>query len=281
MEVSSLEHNFLSNFKEEVIISLNQGDIIGSNRDGVESFKGIPYGNGPRWSAPTPVEPWSDPYNGLEKYPKCHQDPSGLGKTYEEYYEMVRNGEISENCLFLDIYKPAGVSTEKLPIFVFIHGGGFIAGSSQDFSPEGLAKQGMIVILPQYRLGTVKIPYKNSPYDSFLATLGFLNTFDTNGPTRYGGNWGLLDQKLALEFIHGNAENLGGDQSQITVSGESAGGWSVGNLMQNNDVTKIVKRAISHSGVVLFDMMNQHTENVNNFLRSAFKMSPTYFPELQ
>ena len=71
---------------------------------------------------------------------------------------MVQNGEISENCLFLDIYKPAGVSTEKLPIFVFIHGGGFIAGSSQDFSPEGLAKQGMIVILPQYRLGT----YSNS-----------------------------------------------------------------------------------------------------------------------
>ena len=76
---------------------------------------------------------------------------------------MVQNGEISENCLFLDIYKPAGVSTEKLPIFVFIHGGGFIAGSSQDFSPEGLAKQGMIVILPQYRLGTVTGFLRNDP----------------------------------------------------------------------------------------------------------------------
>ena len=158
-DVSSLAPTFARTVKEEVIINLNQGDIIGSSRDGVESYKGIPYGNGPRWSAPTPIEPWSEPYEELEQYPKCHQDPSGLGKTYEEYYEMVQNGEISENCLFLDIYKPAGVSTEKLPIFVFIHGGGFIAGSSQDFSPEGLAKQGMIVILPQYRLGTV--PYCN------------------------------------------------------------------------------------------------------------------------
>ena len=137
-------------------IGLNQGDVIGTVRDGVEAFKGVPYGNAPRWAAPTAVEPWNDPIEATEKYPKCHQDPSGLGKTYDEYIEMVQNNEISEDCLFLDIYNPADVSTETLPIFVFVHGGGFIAGSSQDFSPEALAKQGMIVILPQYRLDTVR-----------------------------------------------------------------------------------------------------------------------------
>ena len=71
--------------------------------------------------------------------------------------------------------------------------------------------------------------------------------------------------------------NKCGNKNQITVSGESAGGWSVGNLMQNSEVTKIVKKAISHSGVVLFDMMNQHTENINDFLRTISISAPKYW----
>ena len=150
--------------KDTITISLNQGDVIGTSRDGVQAFKGIPYGKAARWARPVPIVPWSDPVEAIGKYPKCHQDPSGLGKTYDEYNEMVQNNEISEDCLFLDIYIPEGVSIEELPIFVFVHGGGFIAGSSQDFSPEGLAKQGMIVILPQYRLVTVHNNFQKLHY---------------------------------------------------------------------------------------------------------------------
>ena len=74
-------------------------------------------------------------------------------------------------------------------------------------------------------------------------------------------------KNVAIEFIIENAEALGGDPSRVTISGESAGGWSVGNLLINTQLMRQVNQGISHSGVVLFDMMNQHTETVNDFIR--------------
>ena len=180
-------------FKSDVRIELKQGIIIGvehSNR-GTQVFNSVPFARPPvgdrRWKAPEPVENWSIELETKSLPPMCHQmlQPED---TFEEYEEKVANGNISEDCLYLHIEKP--INGTNLPILIFIHGGGFVTGTSTGYITSEVSNRGALVVLPQYRLG---------PF-------GFLNTYDEQGPTRYGGNWGLLDQKMAIEFI---IENIG------------------------------------------------------------------------
>ena len=238
-------------------LELNQGTIVGKqfSRRGVQIFSSVPYAKAPvgngRWEAPQIKENWSGELETKSIPPMCHQ-MSQPEDTLEEYEEKVEKGLISEDCLYLHIERP--INGTNLPIFIFIHGGGFVTGTTTGYITSEMAKRGAIVVLPQYRLGT----------------LGFLNTYDEQGPTKYGGNWGLLDQKMAIEFIIENAEALGGNPERVTIAGESAGGWSVGNLLMNTELMEHVHQAISHSGVVFFDMMNQHTSAVNDFIKQIF-----------
>ena len=121
---------------------------------------------------------------------------------------------MSEDCLTLDIYWPiqASLYPTQLPIMVWIHGGGYTFGEASYYHGSRLAHRGMIVVSIQYRLGI----------------FGFLSSWKNGAVGETSGNFGLLDQQLAIQFVKDNALEIGGDASKITIVGESAGGWSVG-----------------------------------------------------
>lgn len=143
--------------------------------------------------------------------------------------EFTSNFTYSEDCLFLDVYSP-NVSS-RLPVMVYIHGGGYQTGSAITFNSDILALQGVVVVVIQYRLG---------PF-------GFLTTGDSASP----GNFGMLDQVEALRWVKDNIEHFGGNSNQVTIFGESAGGTSVSLHLLSPLSKNLFHRIIAESGVDL------------------------------
>ena len=129
--------------------------------------------------------------------------------------------QITEDCLTIDVYKPE--VTKDAGILFYIHGGGFRAGGAGLYDGIAQAKRGNIVVIIQYR----------------LALFGFMNLFDPETDKTVGGNYGFMDQQLALKYTYDNAENMGGDQNKITINGGSAGAMSVASQMLNEDSSKL------------------------------------------
>ncbi|MFD2136713.1 carboxylesterase family protein [Novosphingobium resinovorum] len=161
-----------------------------------------------RWRAPAPALPWTGTRK-TETFGHACPQPGG---------EMARGMAQSEDCLTLNVWSGAKPgSGEKRPVYVWIYGGGFIGGTgaSPEFDGEGLAKKGVVVVTFNYRVGA----------------LGFLATPELSKESRHGasGNYGLLDDIAALQWVQRNIEAFGGDPAQVTIGGQSAGG-SVGFL---------------------------------------------------
>jgi carboxylesterase type B len=187
------------------VVTTSSGPVCGvaedrPERSGVEVFRGIPYAGSVakefRWTAPRHVEPWSKTRVADTFGAVCPQ--SGLFSPGEE------------DCLFLNFWRPAGTKADAgLPVMVFIHGGGFYQGASSDPLYNGglLVKDGVILFTINYRLGA----------------LGYLAAGDVAG-----GNYGILDQQLAMKWIRDNAPAFGGNPERITLFGESAGAMSIG-----------------------------------------------------
>jgi para-nitrobenzyl esterase len=179
------------------------GPIRGFSKDGVDGFLGIPYAAPPvgdkRWRPPAPAVNWSDVRDAKEFGARCAADKSTNGARSE-----------SEDCLFINVWRPAKAAADaKLPVYVFIHGGGFINGSSNQAGMAEIVEQtGVIGVSFNYRLGP----------------LGF---FSHPAITRDSGDFGLMDQQAALRWVRDNIAAFGGDPARVTLGGESAGGYSV------------------------------------------------------
>jgi para-nitrobenzyl esterase len=214
------------------IVKVEGGFVEGILEDDVIAYKGIPFAAPPlgdlRWRPPQPVKSW-DGILKADKYgPACPQaNIAMLG--YLDY-------GMSEDCLYLNIWKPASSSGEKLPVIVWIHGGGFAIGSTSQLVTTGeqLAKKGVIIVSIAYRLGA----------------LGFLSHPELTAESQYhvSGNYGLLDQIAALKWIQHNIEVFGGDPNCVTIFGLSAGGQSVSMLAASPLGTGLFQRAICMSG---------------------------------
>nr|QFN66797.1 caryl carboxylesterase [Propylea japonica]QKI86658.1 glutathione S-transferase [Propylea japonica] len=213
------------------------GKVVGVNmisRKGRKfaAFRGIPYAMPPvgnlRFQEPKEPEKWSHTFFATKDPPKCAQ------KNYLFGDQMV---EGSEDCLYINVYtpefQPQRSRTKLLPVMVFIHWGGFFTGTSRtDYhGPEYLMDKDVVLVTFNYRLGL----------------LGFFSTYDDASP----GNFGLKDQNLALRWVQKNIRYFGGNKSEVTIFGQSAGGASVHYHMLSRSSRGLFQRAISESGNAL------------------------------
>ncbi|XP_077687209.1 fatty acyl-CoA hydrolase precursor, medium chain-like [Eretmochelys imbricata] len=221
----------------------------------VDVFLGIPFAKPPigplRFSPPEPAEPWKGLRDATSYPPMCLQDPVAgqhLSDTFTNRKEKLPF-QVSEDCLFLNVYTPASADKDKLPVMVWIHGGGLVIGAASTYDGSALsAFENVVVVTIQYRLGI----------------FGYFSSGDEHAR----GNWGYLDQVAALQWIQENIEHFGGNPGSVTIFGESAGGVSVSALVLSPLAKGLFHKAISESGVTIRVLFTAHPEaQVNKIAR--------------
>lgn len=218
-----------------LVVKTDKGKLRGAlTEDGkVRAFKGIPYAAPPvgqlRWQAPQPAAKWKGVRDATTFGSRCMQAPI--------YEDMVfRDPGPSEDCLTLNVWTPANAKKSALPVMVWIYGGGYQAGGTSEPRQDGqfLAHRDVVVVSMNYRLGI----------------FGFFvhPELTAESPHHASGNYGLLDQYAALEWVQKNIAAFGGDPRNITIFGESAGSFSVSSLMASPLSQNIFRKAIGESG---------------------------------
>lgn len=197
----------------------------------VRVFKGVPFAEPPvgqlRWRAPKSAAHWEGVRHADHFSSICMQRRSN-NPTVEA------QPPASEDCLYLNVYTPAKSASDKLPVMVWIHGGSLTSGAGSIYDGEELARQGVVVVTINYRLGV----------------FGFFAHPELTKESEHkaSGNYGVLDQVAALEWVHKNIAAFGGDVKRVTIFGESAGAWSVNFLMASPLAHGLFQRAIAESG---------------------------------
>lgn len=222
-------------------------------------FKGVPYAAPPvgelRWRAPQPPVKWEGIREAFEYGPMSIQDTPGLDPEdfwSRELHPAGTEFEMSEDCLYLNIFTPAKNGNEKYPVLVYIHGGGYRGGYPYEieFDWEHMARKGIVCVGIQYRLGV----------------LGFLAHpwLSAEYPEEPKGNYGLQDQLAAIQWVKRNIEAFGGDPERITIAGQSAGAGSVQSLLASPMARGTFSGAIIQSGITIpfkdtIDPLTAHT----------------------
>ena len=226
------------------VLTIEGGNVVGvvTPTKGIVAYKGIPFAAPPvgdlRWKEPQPVVAWkgtrvADTYGAASK--QVTWDPQSF---YGKEWRASGSVPFSEDCLYLNIWTPAaGQADKKLPVAMWIHGGGFREGFAFEPEMDGgeeWATHGVILVSVTYRLGV----------------LGFLShpLLSAESPHGVSGNYGLLDQIAALKWIHKNIRQFGGDPNNITLFGQSAGAGSVQSLCASPLSRQFISHAISMSG---------------------------------
>ncbi|MDR2514700.1 MAG: carboxylesterase family protein [Christensenellaceae bacterium] len=226
---------------EQGIAALKQGRIMGERLEGgTMAFRGIPYAKPPigalRWRAAEAPLPWEGILDCRAYRPSFSQVTLQEGSFYQkEFYPF--NRPMSEDGLSLNVWTPAKAAGEKLPVYVWIHGGGFVEGSGAalQFIGDRLAQKGLVVVTINYRLGA----------------LGFMGHPELTAEAGASGNYALTDMIQALRFVKENAASFGGDPENITIDGQSAGSMAVLSLVASAKAKGLFQRAIAQSGGVL------------------------------
>jgi len=208
-------------------VEVQEGLVQGTVEDGLTVYRGIPFAAPPigdlRWKAPQPAEKWEGIKQTTQFAPAAFQGgnpPSGK----------------SEDCLYLNVWTPAKSANEKIPVMVYIYGGGFSGGYTSDpwISGEKLAKKGVVMVTIAYRVNQF----------GFLAN----SELSTENPNHVSGNYGILDQIAGLKWIQKNIAAFGGDPNKVSIFGESAGAISVSMLCASPLAKGLFQGAISQSG---------------------------------
>ncbi len=210
----------------DTTVVTQDGPVNGTTIAGMRAFLGIPYAAPPvgplRWHPPEPHAPWSQPRDATRFGSHCPQLAGFFGKASD-----------TEDCLFLNVYTPPGAAARSsLPVMVWIHGGAFTTGESEDYNPVRFVGRNVIVVTLNYRLGR----------------FGFFAQTALDNEHHYKVNYGLMDQQRAMRWVRSNIAQFGGDPSRITIFGESAGGLSVNSQLTSPKAAGLFSGAIVESG---------------------------------
>lgn len=210
----------------DAVVVTDAGKVRGTEANGVQAYQGIPYAAAPvgerRWRAPQHVTPWAGVRDATRPGAVCPQ-PGMAGI------------QGSEDCLFLNVWKPQ--QARDLPVLVFVHGGGFTTGAGSLYDPSRLVARGNIVVTVNYRLGML----------GFLAHPGARDLAT--------GNFGLADQQAALRWVQRNAAVFGGDARRVTLWGQSAGAFSTCAQLVSPSARGLFQQAITQSGPCANDFL--------------------------
>ena len=228
----------------DYIVSTPCGDVRGAagRVAGTVAYKGIRYATAGRWEYPVEVTGWEGVYDAAQ-YGACSYQPRSFYNEEENqkkyfYYNEFRKGEIyeySEDCLFLNVFTPENVAQDaKLPVLVYIHGGGFTGGCGHEKHFDGPVwpTQGVIAVTLNYRLGP----------------MGFVCLPQLQEEAGFTGNYGLFDQMTAISWVRHNIAAFGGDPDCITIMGQSAGAMSVQQHCLSPLTKGMFHRAVMSSG---------------------------------
>ena len=203
---------------------------------GVRAFKGIPYAQPPvgdlRWKAPQPANNWPGVRQADAFGPRAMQLPL--------FGDMVfRSDGMSEDCLYLNVWTPAGTDKQRRPVLVYFFGGGFVGGDGSEPRYDGaaMARKGIVAVTVTFRLGVF----------GFLAHPALTR----ESPHHASGNYGLMDQSAALRWVQKNIAAFGGDPRRVTIAGESAGSFSVSAQMASPWSKGLIAGAIGESGSLM------------------------------
>jgi para-nitrobenzyl esterase len=231
-----------NNGEEGPVVQTAKGPVRGFVKDGVYEFLGIPYAAPPvgalRWMPPQPVKHWDEPLNATRFANTCAQ--------VTELGAFAGPSSTSEDCLYLNVFT-AGFGDTKgalKPVLVWIHGGGFVDGESNDYDASKLATGGpngtpTVVVTINYRLGL----------------FGFLSEAHLNAENHPWGNYGILDQQAALRWVQANITAFGGDPSKVALGGQSAGAVATGANQLSSLATGLFNRAIYQSSPGFFSSL--------------------------
>ena len=232
---------------------------------GTAAYKGIRYATAGRWEYPVQVKHWDGEYDATH-YGNCSYQPRAF---YDEelnekkyfYYNEFRKGEsytYSEDCLFLNVFTPdTAKEGDKLPVLVYIHGGGFTGGCGHEKHFDGPVwpRKGIIGVTLNYRLGP----------------MGFVWLPELAQETGFAGNYGLYDQMTAISWVKDNIASFGGDPENITIMGQSAGAASVQMQCQSPLTEGLFQKAIMSSGCGLGSMMSGKRDTTGAFWQEVMK----------
>ncbi len=246
------------------------GKVKGYIHNSIFTFKGIPYAKSERFTAPEKPKPWTDTRSSMTYGPVCPTDPTTSVYDPFEFAFNHNLGYSNEHCQTLNVWTQKLDDGKKRPVMVWMHGGGFTAGSSIElpsYDGENLAKKGDVVL--------VSINHR-------LNILGFLDLSDYGSKYKNSGNAGLADVVAALEWVKANISHFGGDPNNVTIFGQSGGGGKVTCMMNTPAAKGLFAKAIVESGSYITSFNEKSaSKRVAAALLAELHLQPSQVDSLQ
>lgn len=255
---------------QTAIAQTEYGKVAGYLENGIYIYKGIPYAKAERFLPPVAADKWEGIRSSRAYGPTCPQGKrTGWDSDEQAFAFNWDDGHTSEDCLRVNIWTPGIADGKKRPVMVWLHGGGYVAGSGQElpsYDGTNLAAKGDIVV--------VTLNHR-------LNVLGFLDLSAYGEKYAHSGNAGLLDLVAALQWINKNITSFGGDPQNITLFGQSGGGGKVSTLLAATQAEGLYHKAIIQSGSMLRAMEAKHTRRIGTSVVEELGFKPSQIDQLQ